>query len=213
MGLSTLFITAMIIGFSGAMMPGPLLTATINESYYKGASAGPRLIFGHAILEALLVVGLIGGLDAFLVLPAVKVAIAVLGGLFLLWMGWGIVRDAWLQKVELNLEVTGSTKKLPLEAIGILTSIANPYWTLWWVTIGLSYISMALANGYLGLLAFFLGHISADFIWYTAVSFGITSGKRIISDALYRAILLICGLFLMVLALYFIYSGLTFLRT
>ncbi|SJZ78231.1 LysE family transporter [Selenihalanaerobacter shriftii] len=207
MELDTLFITALIIGFSGAMMPGPLLTATVNESYHKGASAGPRIILGHSILELLLIIGLIMGLGSFLVLSSVKITISIVGGLFLLWMGIGIIKDAGFSKVKLELAAVGSNKSLQPEAIGVLTSISNPYWTIWWATIGLGYVTMAWEQGIIGLIVFYLGHISADFIWYTGVSFGIASGKEMLSDNIYRIILLICGVFLVGLSLYFIYLG------
>lgn len=212
MGLVSLFISALIIGFSGALMPGPLLTATINESYHKGISAGPRLILGHSILELVLIIGLIMGLGSFLVIPGVKLSMAIIGGIFLLWMGWGIVKDAAINKVKLELAATGVTKAFPPEVIGVLTSLSNPYWTLWWATIGLGYITLAFEQGILGLAAFYLGHISSDFIWYSAISAGIVSGKKILSDKVYRAILLICGLFLIGLAVYFFYSGIKFIN-
>jgi len=211
MGMGTLFISALIMGFSGAMMPGPLLTATINESFHRGFSAGPRMIIGHSILELILVIGLIMGLGEFLLMPLVKTTIAIMGGFFLLWMAWGILRDVGLNKVRLELAATGTTQKLQPELLGILASVSNPYWTIWWATIGLSYLVLSFEQGILGLSAFFLGHISSDFIWYSLVSLAVTSGKRFISHNVYRIILSICGIFLLCLAVYFIYSGIKFL--
>jgi len=211
MGLVALFFSALILGLSGAMMPGPLLTATINETYHRGISAGPRLILGHSLLELLLVIGLIMGLGNFLILAGVKAVIAFVGGLFLLWMGWGILRDAGFSKVKLEFAATGSTQSIPLELTGILVSLSNPYWTIWWATIGLGYITVAYNQGIGALITFYLGHISADFLWYALVSLGITSGKKFISDKVYRGILLVCGFFLIGLAVYFIYSGVKFI--
>jgi len=129
----------------------------------------------------------------------------------LLWMGWGILRDAGFSKVKLEFAATGSTQSIPLELTGILVSLSNPYWTIWWATIGLGYITVAYNQGIGALITFYLGHISADFLWYALVSLGITSGKKFISDKVYRGILLVCGFFLIGLAVYFIYSGVKFI--
>lgn len=192
-------------------MPGPMLTATINESYHRGFSAGPRIIVGHSFLELILVIGLIMGLGKFILINYVKTAIALVGGLFLLWMAWGIIRDAGFNKIKLEMVATGSTQKFQPEVVGILTSLSNPYWTLWWATIGLSYLVMAYDKGILGLIAFYLGHISSDFIWYTFIALAVSSGKKYISQKIYRFILLICGVFLFFLAIYFMYSGIIFI--
>ena len=66
MTISALFITAFLIGLSGAMMPGPLLTVTIAESIKRGFIAGPLIMLGHAVLEFSLIIALVAGLSAFL---------------------------------------------------------------------------------------------------------------------------------------------------
>lgn len=211
MTLATLFITAFIMGFSGAMMPGPLLTVSISESYRRGFSAGPLLILGHAFLETGLVIGLTLGLASVLVLNHVKGSIAVVGGLVLLWMGWGMVRDAWQGNLSLSLSNTSQGTGMHPVLAGIVVSISNPYWTLWWATIGLTYVTQSLTMGTLALIVFLTGHLLADLTWYSAVSLAVVKGKKIFSDRIYRGLILVCGLFLLGLALYFLWTGKGFL--
>lgn len=211
MSIPTLFITALIMGFSGAMMPGPLLTVDIHESYKRGYQAGPLLILGHGLLELLLVIALVLGLDVLLTMPHVKTGIALGGGLVLLWFGWTMAQDAWLGKVSLQLTVQENKKGMPPVLAGALVSLANPYWVIWWATIGLAYLTLAMEKGLKGIGAFFTGHILADFIWYTGISLAVVSGKKFISDRIYRIILVGCGVFLLVLAFYFLWSGRRFL--
>ena len=45
---------------------------------------------------------------------------------------------------------------------GALMSVANPYWTIWWATIGLGYILHCMRFGAWGIFFFFVGHILAD---------------------------------------------------
>lgn len=211
MSLTTLFITAFIMGFSGAIMPGPLLTVSIDESYRRGLSAGPLLILGHGILELGLVIGLTMGLASVIVLSSVKGTIALVGGLVLLWMGWGMVRDARQGNIKLVLDNNTQAKRMHPVLAGIVVSLSNPYWTLWWATIGLTYVTLALQIGKLALVLFLVGHLLADLLWYSAISFAVVNGKKILTDSVYQGIIMVCGLFLLGLALYFLWSGKGFL--
>ena len=79
MELAVIFSTAFVMGFSGAMMPGPLLTVTISETARRGFVAGPLIVLGHAILEFALILALVGGLATFLGKTGMSSIIAVLG--------------------------------------------------------------------------------------------------------------------------------------
>jgi arginine exporter protein ArgO len=69
-----------------------------------------------------------------------------------------------------------------------------------------------LRQGLIGLGSFYVGHILADLSWYSLVAFVITAGRSFLSQSVYRGVLLVCGFFLIVLSIYFIYSGINFLR-
>ena len=86
--LFTIFASSFIIALSGALMPGPLLTATISESSQRGFIAGPLMIAGHALLELALVIALLAGLAPFFQLPLVFVVVALSGAAILLWMAF-----------------------------------------------------------------------------------------------------------------------------
>ncbi|MEW6574646.1 MAG: LysE family transporter [Bacillota bacterium] len=218
MGLTGLLITSFIVALSGAMAPGPLLTVTIAESVKRGLLAGLLLVVGHAVLEAALVVALALGLRPFISHHGVVTAISFAGGGFLLWMGGTIVRDAVKGKISLdpNVEATdggnvsGSSSAGRLIGLGVVVSLSNPYWSLWWATFGLKYVVEALKWAWAGIAVFFIGHILADLIWYVAVSGVVTGGRRFLSPALYRGILTVAGLFLIGLGGYFIYGGFRF---
>jgi len=211
--LAAIFASSLMVCFSGALMPGPLLTVIISQSAQRGFWQGPLLVLGHAIAELAIVLALTAGLGRLLKRKAVAGLIGLLGGAFLLWMGLDIARSAWWGTVSLNLTSAerSGTQVGPVVA-GALVSISNPYWVLWWATVGVSYVALALRQGSLGLASFYVGHILADLSWYSLVAFVITAGRSLLNQPVYRGILLICSFFLITLSIYFIYSGLNFLR-
>ena len=92
--------------------------------------------------------------------------------------------------------------------MGVLSSLANPYWSLWWATIGLGLLTKAYALGFAGLVAFYLGHITGDLTWYSLISGAIAAGKRFITTRVYATMLSVAAAFLLVLAAWFLTSGL-----
>ena len=84
--LFSIFSTSFLIALSGAMMPGPLLTATISHSAIRGLIAGPLLILGHGILELALVLALISGLEPYVNNDSFFVVVGILGSFILVWM-------------------------------------------------------------------------------------------------------------------------------
>ncbi|TCO03650.1 threonine/homoserine/homoserine lactone efflux protein [Natronoflexus pectinivorans] len=202
--LATIFFTSLIIAFSGAMMPGPLLTVTISESSKRGAMAGPLLITGHAILELLLITGLLLGLAPVLKHDMFFLISALLGGSIMFWMAWGMFRS--LPTLSVNTQ-EGTERKGNLLVTGALMSLANPYWIIWWATIGIGYIFYSQTFGLPGIVFFFLGHITGDYIWYTAISTAVSKGKKLFTDQVYRILIGICGTFLVGFAVYLIMTA------
>ena len=200
-----IFVTSFIVALSGALMPGPMLTVTISQAATRGWIVGPLVVLGHGILELTLVVAISYGLGQFLAKASVIGTIGVVGGIVLLWMGWSMVRNA--RKVSLVLERKKGTESLHPVWAGILSSLSNPYWTVWWATIGLSYIAFSIKYGILGISFFFTGHILADLVWYAFVAAVIYFGKRWVGDRGFRAVIALCGILLLIFGAYFGYSG------
>ena len=199
--------TSFMLALSGALMPGPLLTVTVAEAAQRGVRAGPLIITGHAILEFLLVVAVIKGLGVYLNAPPVIGTISLLGGIILLVMGVDMVRKA--STLSLRQEAASDCERTSSHPVvlGVLASLANPYWTIWWVTIGFGYMATAKHFGVPGLVAFFLGHIAADYSWYILVALGIDRGHRVVSEKGYRIMIRGCGVFLVGFGFWFLVAA------
>lgn len=201
--IGLIFLTSFTIAFSGALMPGPLLTVTISESSSRGWMVGPRFILGHAVLELLLLAGLFLGLAPLLTSSAAFIIIAFAGGSVMLWMALGMFRSL----PTLSFDSPEAHSGRSLELTGAILSLVNPYWIIWWATIGLGYVVSSRELGIAGVGAFYIGHILADLVWYTFVSVGIYKGRNILPLRVYRGMIGLCALFLTGYAGYLFVNG------
>ncbi len=206
--LAGIFASSFVVGLSGALMPGPVLTVTIAETTRRGFWAGPLVVLGHGIIEFALFVALVLGLGSLLQQDLVFGIVGTGGAVVLILMGIGMMRKT--KEATLKIQLAEGERSRPVLA-GIVTSIANPYFIIWWATIGLSYIALSQQYGVKGLSAFYSGHIMADVAWYVSIAGAITLGKRVMDDRTYRWIIGICGGFLLILGVYFGFKGLSVL--
>lgn len=206
------FAASFWVALSGAMMPGPLLTVTVSQTARRGFIASVLLVLGHSLLELLLVLALVLGFGHVLEIRLLKGAISLLGGSMLLWMGATMVRDARRGILDLHLAATdgGTPAQTGVLRSSILTgaivSLTNPYWLMWWATIGLTFFAALTRNAFGAIAAFYLGHITGDIAWYMAVGGAVSSGRRLMSPSVYRSIVQVCGVFLVFLGGCFLYS-------
>lgn len=204
LALLTIFTTSFFIAFSGAMMPGPLMTMTIGESARRGPWVGPKMIAGHAVLEITLLFALFFGLAPLFKNEIFFIAVAILGGLILIWMAQSMFRS--LPTLEIKAETT-SNKTMNLYLAGTLMSLANPYWIIWWATIGLGYVLVSKELGFAGIAFFFVGHILGDLVWYSAISVAVGKGRKFFSNKIYRILVGTCAVFLTLFAIWLIWDG------
>jgi threonine/homoserine/homoserine lactone efflux protein len=202
-----IFFGSFAIALSGALMPGPMFVVVLGQSPRRGFWTGPVAVLGHGVLEGLLVGAVIFGLAEVISAPAVVKVIALTGGVVLLYMGVDMLRSAG--SLSLKDESSKGSKHGGIHPFwaGILTSLANPYWIIWWATIGLGYLLIARRTGAVGLAAFILGHFLADLIWYSLVSTLATGGKRWLTDSVYRGMIRVCAVILLGFAAIFGYYG------
>lgn len=213
MDLVELFFFSFLVALTGAMTPGPLLTFTIYKtlkSEKKGYLIGLLVILGHAALEIVLIFLLLLGVSAFLQNVTVLILIGLIGGSLLCFFGGMVIRDVAKQKVSIEIEddtvsiegIKGYTGNSILG--GILVSMSNPYWWLWWAVIGLSFMVNydVRLDQPLNLLTFFLGHEMGDLIWYFAISAFVFFGGKTFNQKVFNVILICCGLFMIAFGLY-----------
>ena len=203
-----LFISAFLVGFSGAIVPGPMLAAVIASVPRYGAWAGPWVVLGHGLAEGVVIALLAAGLGRWLSRDQVLTAIGLVGGVALIWFGWITLEAA--RTVTLSKAGDGGGLSISMHPFvaGIVTSVLNPYWLFWWATIGVTYVALGAQRGVRGLCTFGVGHLLSDAVWFTFVSTALALGRGLIGDDVFRFIVGACGVGLMLFGLRFAYGGL-----
>ncbi len=208
MSLPLLFAFSFVVGFGAVVSPGPVSTAIVSESARRGFIVGPLVATGHALLEAAMIALIALGLGAGLNQPWLTGLIGVLGGALLVWMGLSMARGA-LQG-RLRLPRPGADARLlnnwQLVGLGVGATLVNPFWWAWWLTVVVAYLALPpiRALGAAGVAAFYLGHVSGDYLWDSLLSGVVGGGRRWLTDRVYKWIIIACGAYLIYLGLVFI---------
>ena len=193
-------IIVIIISASGVMSPGPLFAANITYGLKQGTKAGIKIAIGHSIVELPLVILLGIGIFSLEIFPEFKTIISILGAITLFVFAFIQIKST----LKKNKKSETKLKQGPI-ITGVLLSALNPFFIIWWLTIGLKLISDAMAIwAFVGILIVFVLHIWMDFVWLGSTAFLISKSKKIISNTNYKIIMLALSVIL-------IYFGITFL--
>ncbi|HZK02296.1 MAG TPA: LysE family transporter [Anaerovoracaceae bacterium] len=207
-----IFLQSLLIGYSGAIMPGPLLTYTLDKSIRSGVSAGVLIIIGHGILEIALIILILLGAGKYLGTERAQLLIGIIGGFALLYFGFSMVRDAYLKRITIDFTRTDGESHSNMILGGALISALNPYFTIWWAAVGLSLIMNAYnALGIAGIAVFYLGHFMADATWYISISGIVSRARSLFNLQIYRIIIVVLGIVLAGFGISFLISSIRFL--
>ena len=185
------------ISLSGVMMPGPVMVAAIAKGS-ENKHAGLWIALGHLMIEIPLIGIIAMGFYYILTDNWVQGIIGIGGGALLLYMG--------IQMIRMREEKEVVEKAFPGHPIlaGIITTVGNPYFILWWATIGATLIIGALEFGLLGILAFVVVHESCDILWDWFLSYSVHRSKELWTPRSHSIIFGVCGLVLVFFGIYFI---------
>jgi len=218
LGVGVFLNNSIVAGIIGVVGGGILLWMTVGMLKEARANA---LILSAVVFLAISIHILLAKVNDYESLKSVFTApasswLAILGvlgtiaGTIILWRMLAKTEKSDEQGIE-NLANTKSESRLGPFGLGFVVSLSNPYWTLWWLTVGLKLVTDAVKLGTPIVSAIYFGHILSDFAWYCLVGAAIVFGREIMSTTAYRWLLAICGAFLLRFGPYFIYTGVKFL--
>ena len=203
MDLFSFVVTVVILTASGALAPGPLFFATISQGTKHGAKTGLVFSIAHTVVEFSLIMLFALGLLTVASEPIVKIVIGIVGGIVLIAFGAFQIRNSFKSNLDEVKKPKSSYKHLFL--IGVVFTGLNPYFILWWLTVGGQLIIMALEfAALLGVIFMFLCHVWMDYVWLTGVAYFAKKGTNIVGLKWYKPLMIIFGVIL-------IYFGVTFI--
>jgi threonine/homoserine/homoserine lactone efflux protein len=201
MSVLAFFAQALFISLSGVMAPGPMTAVAVGRGS-QSPHAGAWVAVGHGAIEFPLMVAIFYGFGHLIDIPHVKETIGVVGGMFLLLMAVSMFRSMKVPEVKSDSH-TGSSV-----LAGMILSFSNPYFIIWWATVGAALILQSTAFGLLWFVTFAVLHWSCDFFWCYFLSFLSFRGKRSFGRQFQRFVFGGCGVFLLFIGGKFILDAL-----
>jgi threonine/homoserine/homoserine lactone efflux protein len=195
-------IQVIIISLSGVLAPGPVMAATIAAGT-KSKHAGIFISLGHSAIELPLLAAIILGMGFVFENHTAKLVIGLVGGAYLLWMGFEMFREL----KNYHLAKPPSNSRGPVMT-GLILSATNPYFTLWWATVGLNLANNAIGLGYLAVILFAIVHSLCDMAWLEVLSFTSYKGTSVLNEKNQKLVLAICAAFIMFFGFVFIIKSL-----
>ncbi|MFC2072749.1 LysE family transporter [Chloroflexota bacterium] len=203
-----LLLSVVVISLSGVMMPGPMFAVTLAKSY-RSPWAGAQISLGHAVIEVPLILLIYFGFAHFFQNNIVQLVLSIAGGAMIIWMGITMFRA--------RAEIAQRDKELPYSTVtaGILTSGFNPYFLLWWATIGSMLIMKFLdfdASGFFDsnatrLTMFIVVHWLCDLVWLSFVSTLVYKTHSLWGRKFQEGLFIACSLLLIGFGAWFLISG------
>ena len=205
-----------LVSISGVLSPGPLFFINLLYGSRYGSFVGLKVASGHALVEFPLIIALSYGLYSFSytlhVSDVIFKFIGLIGGIFLLLFSIFQIISI-LKDKSTNSQVIINPKfniKNPI-LVGFIFTLLNPFFLVWWLTIGSKLISDSLINfGILeGISIIFLSHIWMDYFWLWFTAFMINRGRSIIKEKVFRIFVFVVSVILGIYGFYLLFMSLT----
>ena len=195
-----ILLSVVAISFTGVMMPGPMFAVTLTKSF-RSPWAGAKISLGHAVIEVPLILLIYFGFARFFENSTVQLVLSILGGGMVIWLGISMFRA--------RTEVVTGGKDLPYGAFtaGILTSGFNPFFLLWWATLGSLLVMRFLEFGITGLSVFIIVHWLCDLAWLSFVSVLVYKTHSLWGRGVQEIVFIGSSLLLAGFGIWFIVSG------
>ena len=195
-----LLVTA-IITPSGALSPGPLSVSAMVLGARDGWKAGVLIAVGHMAFELPYFMLLVFFTRSVGISGPMEKAMLIAASIFVLFFAYIVLRDAW-RGAEVSFEnmsfSSGRVVSNPF-LVGLLLTGLNPYFLVWWVSVGLPIVEGASGLGASGAAVYVL-HVSYDYAWLALLAYLASLGAKRFGGTMYRVFLALLGVVLVLFA-------------
>lgn len=183
----------------GAMSPGPSLAMVVRHTLGGGRGAGIACAWAHALgIGVYALITLLGLALAMKEAPLLFNGIALIGALYLMWMGWGALNSKGGMQDKLAAGKVSTLSEAARDGIAI--SLFNPKILLFFLALFSQFVMASSALE--GKAIIVLTPLVVDGLWYTLVALMLSHPrllpklreKAAIIDKLSGAILILLGL-------------------
>ncbi len=204
-----------LLSLTGALAPGPLSAAVVQNAAKRGKFYGMLPMLGHAIVEIGIVGAIIFSVHSLTLTPFMISLIMGMGGLVIILFGVLALREYRYsaEQIEESAEKMDDSVTTAASATiqGALVSILSPYFLLWWFAIGLSTVTVLMVDLQVGVgtvllagILVYVTHISTDLIYGAFLSIGTDKARERAAVGGINWLNVAVGLFQVILGMWFI---------
>ena len=208
MTLFTFLLQVFVISLSGVLPPGPVTAAAITAGSKK-PYAGSLIAIGHCLIELPVMLLILFGLDKILKSEKTQIIIGFAGSLVLLIMALQL----FVSIKKLTNNTSEKCKELSPIMTGMALSLSNPYFLIWWASVGLNLAISARDLGIWAFVLFALVHWFCDCLWLQIISFTSYKGFSMTGQNFQKILLCICALTMIFFAGKFFYYSVSLCLT
>ncbi len=208
-GLSPLGLALLTVGVSasGALSPGPLSVSAVALGARGSWASGLKEALGHMTFELPFVIAIglaLAELRGALSGGPARLVLGVAMAAFIAFFSAETVRDgvSAIRRGPALDPPRGATAAYGPYVTGLALTALNPFFLLWWLTVGLVLVRAAgelgLAYGY---AVMYPSHVWMDFAWLAALA-AVGQGGRRALGRWYGALLVVLAVVMLVAGLY-----------
>jgi L-lysine exporter family protein LysE/ArgO len=174
-----------VCGFVSAVPVGPINLTILNEGARRGFAWGLLIGLGATLMEAIYCVVAFAGFAQLFTAPFIKAAMELVSFLFMLYLGQKFLRAKAIPARTHSEEVI-EHRFHPHTAFwtGFVRCLGNPGVFFFWIAVGASLIAHEwMASTWSSKLSCVAGATLGIFVWFLLLSYGVSVGRRRLTEA------------------------------